>query len=207
MDLDEAIFREAQAGRLSLPVLRVYGFCEPAVTCGYSQQELPAAAVRGMKVFRRITGGGVVFHGTDFTYSVTASLSLRREFESLDGSYRIFHEVVRNGFKAMGIGVDLFEGRSARGLGTMCFSSPVRHDLLYRGKKIAGAAQKRSKDFFLQQGTVELGPFIGDVVPYEQFRAGFKEEFLRSFKSCFDAEYVFQAKDLFLKTVSGKRGG
>lgn len=36
-----------------------------------------------------------------------------------------------------------------------CFANPVRADVLLNGRKIAGAAQRRTRDGLLQQGSVQ----------------------------------------------------
>ncbi len=37
-----------------------------------------------------------------------------------------------------------------------CFANPVRDDLIFRGRKIAGAAQRRTRGGFLHQGSIQL---------------------------------------------------
>ena len=66
MAADEVLLTRAAArGR---PLLRFYGWDRPAVTIGYVQNH-DAAPAAGYTVIRRPTGGGVVFHDHDITYT------------------------------------------------------------------------------------------------------------------------------------------
>ena len=66
MAADEALLLSAPwRGR---PLLRFYEWDRPAVSIGYVQTI--AAAPEGYAAVRRPTGGGVVYHDFDFTYTV-----------------------------------------------------------------------------------------------------------------------------------------
>src|SRR5690242_7405132 len=69
MALDEALL-EAIA-QVEVPLLRFYGWSEPAASFGYFQkyQEIARATLLRPLV-RRPTGGGLVPHEADWTYSV-----------------------------------------------------------------------------------------------------------------------------------------
>ena len=55
--------------------------------------------------------------------------------------------------------VDLSMARSdPAGPVSLCFSSPVRSDLLYRGRKVAGVALRAWQDRFLLQGSLQEFP-------------------------------------------------
>ena len=72
MAVDQALLE-----RGGLPVLRVYGWDTPTVTMGYAQSVAKLAdALPDWPVVRRWTGGGVVFHGEDFTYTVMVPAGL-----------------------------------------------------------------------------------------------------------------------------------
>ena len=51
----------------------------------------------------------------------------------------------------------------------VCFVEPARHDIIRHGKKIAGAAQRRSKAGLLHQGSAQIG------VPPADFAAEFAQ--------------------------------
>lgn len=212
MDLDESLFRNALENPDASPVLRVYGFHRPAITYGYSQKisshwlEDPF-----YESAKRVTGGGLVFHGKDLTYSVVAGYHHRQVFSSLCGSYRAFHEIVQRAFAKINIVVDfLEEKKSVSGAKNLCFLAPVKHDLLYQGKKIAGAAQKRSGGCFLHQGSVNFRAFLAEGLDrsvqaaargqaksglaepedYRAFYEKYKEAFIASFREYFGVDFA-----------------
>jgi lipoate-protein ligase A len=156
MAVDEALLLGAPA--IGHPVLRFYSWEIPAATFGYSQ---PIAEVEAMTplrpLVRRTTGGGLVPHDADWTYSLVfppshAWYSLRAE-----ESYRRLHEWIRDSFPALGVGVEL-SPCCAKELPGQCFAGPEKFDLLWSGHKIAGAAQRRSRQGLLIQGSLQRQP-------------------------------------------------
>ena len=66
MALDEALLQRALE-----PTLRVYRWSEPAVSLGYFSRFAEAEkAAAGRAMVRRWTGGGLVEHGDDITYTL-----------------------------------------------------------------------------------------------------------------------------------------
>ena len=55
---------------------------------------------------------------------------------------------------------------------TRCFEQPSVHDLALRDRKLAGAAQRRSKGWILHQGSLELGSDSGDAELRMEIAAG-----------------------------------
>src|SRR5258707_5016539 len=69
MALDEALL-EAMP-RLNHPVLRFYGWTEPAASFGYFQKYSEVQQLTPLRpLLRRPTGGGIVPHVADWTYSL-----------------------------------------------------------------------------------------------------------------------------------------
>ena len=91
MALDEALL--AHAARLGRPVLRCYGWTEPAATFGYFQKFAEVAQATPLRpLVRRPTGGGIVPHAADWTYSVTfppATPGTRWRRRKVIGAYTI----------------------------------------------------------------------------------------------------------------------
>jgi lipoate-protein ligase A len=158
MALDEALL-EAMT-RLQKPVLRFYGWTQPAATFGYFQKHAEVTQVTHLRpLIRRPTGGGVVPHDADWTYS--AIFPPGNEWHSLkaEESYRRIHDWLRRAFTVMQVETELAADckKSAPG---QCFIGHEKHDLLWHGKKIAGAAQRRNKLGLLIQGSVQ-SPLAG----------------------------------------------
>jgi lipoate-protein ligase A len=153
MALDEAQL-EAMP-RLQKPVLRFYGWAEPAATFGYFQKYSEVAAATNLRpLIRRPTGGGIVPHDADWTYS--AAFPPGHEWHSLkaEESYRRIHDWLRQAFAELKVETELapFCKKSLPG---QCFAGHEKFDLLWHGKKIAGAAQRRNKLGLLIQGSVQ----------------------------------------------------
>ena len=154
MALDEALL-EAMP-RLQKPVLRFYGWTEPAATFGYFQKISEVERATHLRpLIRRPTGGGIVPHEADWTYSVVFPPG--HEWHSLkaEESYRRIHDWLRLAFAELKIETELAPCcRKAESPGA-CFIGYEKSDLLWHGKKIAGAAQRRNKLGLLIQGSVQ----------------------------------------------------
>jgi lipoate-protein ligase A len=153
MAWDEALL-EAMP-RLGKPVLRFYGWTEPAASFGYFQKHAEVAELTPLRpLLRRPTGGGIVPHATDWTYSV--AFPTGHEWYRLPAieSYRRIHEWLRAAFGRVDVRTQLAP-EAIHSTPGQCFSGCERFDLLRQGRKIAGAAQRRRRDGLLIQGSVQ----------------------------------------------------
>jgi lipoate-protein ligase A len=156
MALDEALLENVS--RLDAPVLRFYGWTEPAATFGYFQKIAEVERATQLRpLIRRPTGGGIVPHDADWTYS--AIFPPGHEWHSLkaEESYRRIHDWLRLAFAEMNVATELAPC-CKKSLPGQCFVGHEKHDLLWHGKKIAGAAQRRNKLGLLIQGSVQPPP-------------------------------------------------
>ncbi|HEX4085740.1 MAG TPA: hypothetical protein VHY22_12570 [Chthoniobacteraceae bacterium] len=147
MAIDEVLLAEVSA-----PVLRVYRWERPAVSFGYFEAWAPVReSYAGRDAVRRWTGGGVVPHGADFTYSLLIPRGLA---EAAGRCYEVIHAALRAALAEAGIhampAVADAEKRSRA-----CFENPVTHDVVIAGRKVAGAAQRRTRAGLLHQGSVQ----------------------------------------------------
>jgi len=182
MALDEALL-EATA-RLGQPVLRFYGWTEPAATFGYFQKYADVERATPLRpLIRRPTGGGIVPHDADWTYSL--AFPPGHEWHSLkaEASYRRVHEWIQSAFARLKMETTLALSskkppatiRSSRreeapsqfekipslltsAATGQCFAGCEKSDVLWHGKKIAGAAQRRNQLGLLIQGSVQPPP-------------------------------------------------
>jgi lipoate-protein ligase A len=160
MALDEALL-EAMP-RLGRPVLRFYGWTEPAAPFGYFQKFSEVERVTLLRpLIRRPTGGGIVPHDSDWTYSFVFPAG--HEWHSLAAteSYRRIHAWIQRAFVELKVATELAPCRKSAirnpqsAIPSACFTGYEKSDLLWRGKKIAGAAQRRNKSGLLIQGSVQ----------------------------------------------------
>jgi lipoyl(octanoyl) transferase len=169
MAMDEALL-EAMP-RLRQPVLRFYGWTEPAATFGYFQKFTEIEQTTPLRpLIRRPTGGGLVPHDADWTYSLAFPPGSEWHSVQAEESYRRVHEWIQAAFARMGVKTELAPccKKSAPG---QCFVGHEKHDLLWHGRKIAGAAQRRNKLGFLIQGSVQPPPLALARASWEQAMA------------------------------------
>ncbi|HEX4265909.1 MAG TPA: hypothetical protein VH597_16365 [Verrucomicrobiae bacterium] len=165
MAMDEALL-EAMP-QLHQPVLRFYGWTESAASFGYFQKFSEIEKTTWLRpLVRRPTGGGLVPHDADWTYSLAFPTS--HEWYSLTAveSYRRVHEWIVAAFAKMEIQAELASccRKSEPG---QCFVGFEKFDVLWQGKKIAGAAQRRNKLGLLIQGSVQPPPLSLDRGTWE----------------------------------------
>lgn len=160
MAVDDYIFQSL--GEKPRTYLRFYCWERPTVSLGYSQNIQKVVDVyycrqKGIDIVRRMTGGKLVLHHKEATYSV-ASSDIHAFGSSLADSYRLVSLGLMKGLEKMGL-MPCLAGRPpdsyARG-NLPCFSFPARNEIEVRGKKIVGSAQKRSGSKFIQHGSIPL---------------------------------------------------
>lgn len=160
MAVDEYLF--VQVSRTPATFLRFYQWLRPTVSLGYSQDihkvvDVDFCRKKGIDIVRRITGGKVVLHDREVTYSV-ASSEPAVFTDTLKGSYRLISRALVRGLEIVGLSARLAEGSPpGYSKGTMpCFAFPARDEIEVGGKKIVGSAQKRTGISFLQHGSILL---------------------------------------------------
>jgi len=152
MALDEALHRAAP--ELQRPVLRLYGWTEPAATFGYSQRYLDLERLTPLRpLIRRSTGGGLVPHDRDWTYTLVFPPGHSWYPLRARASYERTHTWLSAAFEQLGYRTQLAP-ETIPGAG-QCFVGAEQFDLLFRGAKIAGAAQRRNRSGLLIQGSVQ----------------------------------------------------
>ncbi len=161
MAVDEYLFRTRgqQLFTAESVILRIYSWDRPAWTIGYFQ-DFPHSLASSGTVVRRITGGGIVDHRQDLTFSLVFQLT-HPLFGSRDRerSYRAINEIICDALKTCGQHSELCETPpepDAPARIRQCFSNPVRYDVVSHGIKLCGGAQRRDRRWILHQGSIDL---------------------------------------------------
>src|SRR5207245_11411822 len=180
MAIDEALLEAA-----TVPLIRFYRWNFPALSFGYFGKfgDVANHAVE-RDLVRRWTGGGFVFHGDDLTYAIVIPQNDPVFSESSRSIYGAIHAALRNALVADGEPAELAPGVVDPGAviidrGYSCVANPVRADVMLNGRKIAGAAQRRTRRGLLQQGSIQ----------YSDLRNGLSERFAQALSaSCSERE-------------------
>lgn len=151
MALDEAMLESAKG-----VWLRVYRWERPSLSIGFSQALTLVPDERlAWPLVRRWTGGGVVVHDGDWTYTLAAPPGTVLCEERAAETYRWIHEAMIEAMDETGLqGGVLQPEHTSDGMG-VCFVEPAKFDVVWQGRKVAGAAQRRTKLGFLHQGSVQ----------------------------------------------------
>lgn len=156
MATDEALLEHARF--LDRPTLRFYGWNRPAATFGYFQRYAETSALTPLRpLIRRPTGGGIVPHNADWTYSLAFPPNHPWHALTASESYARVHSWLRDAMTALALQTELSQEKRVSGHG-QCFVGAERFDLLSGQQKIAGAAQRRNRSGLLIQGSLQPTP-------------------------------------------------
>lgn len=157
-------------------LLHLYDWKGESATYGYFVKpadflNLEAVEERGITLARRPTGGGIVFHIWDLAFSLLVPFHHRNFSPNTLENYAFVNDRVK---QAMSTLIDekalpeLIEKDAAAldpSCTRFCMAQPTKYDVVWKGKKIAGAAQRKTKRGFLHQGTISL-----KLPPFEELR-------------------------------------
>jgi lipoate-protein ligase A len=103
---------------------------------------------------RRYTGGGLVEHGKDLTYTLVFPANHPLTTAGTLASYKEIHQAVAQAIQESGTPCHLATAQPNQD-DPACFLKPVPADVLdSAGHKLAGAAQRRTKQGCLHQGSI-----------------------------------------------------
>ncbi len=163
MARDESLLSGVSEGE-SPPTLRLYQWECPTISLGYFQRfadYLALAKPAGeLPVVRRLTGGGAILHDLELTYS----LAIPNEHELLSSGANRLYELAHDAIIACLNQMNIESNRC----GTTDDSTPTRgpffcferrhcYDVVTGLQKIAGSAQRRTRQAMLQHGSIVFG--------------------------------------------------
>lgn len=153
MATDEAIAALFGADGQQTPTLRLYGWDRPSISVGFLQDARQFEGM-GLPVVRRITGGRAVLHYKELTYSIVAGTSHPLFSGGILSSYRLISGSIVSALNGYGINALLSSKKAGRAAQAACFDAPSKFEVLVDGRKLAGSAQRRLRDSFLQHGSI-----------------------------------------------------
>lgn len=141
-------------------VLRLYRWDAPTLSLGlhepardrYDREMLKEREVRAV---RRPTGGRAVLHHREVTYCVVAPI---RALGGVRAAYTLLNRALAAGLARLGASVGLAGAGPVAGPGAgPCFGEPAPGEVMARGRKLVGSAQRRVGPNLLQHGSILLG--------------------------------------------------
>ena len=108
---------------------------------------------------RRPTGGGIIFHLTDFAFSILFPASHPSISSNVVENYAFVNEGISKVLKVYRpnfFDPHLLSPHFSETPGPFCMAKPTIYDLMSGNKKIGGAAQRRTKNGVLHQGSISL---------------------------------------------------
>jgi lipoate---protein ligase len=165
MSIDADLLKKLKAE--DPPLLRLYDWQENSATYGYFIDPFKYIEEKSVDKYqldlaKRPTGGGIVFHLCDLSFSLLMPASHPKfSFNTLE-NYAFVNAVVLEALQ-------LFFGKEKKvellaqehqveacECHQFCFSKPVQFDLVIKNKKIAGGAQRRTRNGYLHQGSIAI---------------------------------------------------
>ncbi len=147
------------------PVLHFYEWESPSATYGYFAD--PATLlfldeIGPLDLARRPTGGGVIFHIWDFAFSILVPASSALYSVNTLNNYALINAVVLSSIESFLGSSSSFYLTPQDGVSLtkecrhFCMAKPTQYDVMLKNKKVAGAAQRKTKKGFLHQGSICL---------------------------------------------------
>jgi lipoyl(octanoyl) transferase len=214
MALDESILEAYKKTRQ--PVLRVYSWRPYGFSLGYSQDTEKVlfrdkCESKGIAYVRRITGGTIIYHGPEITYSLVCSETDLETAKTVKESFKVLCSFLFSFYEGLGkTPYFALENKKSSLVGSsFCFACRQDYDILIDDKKIGGNAQRRIKDIIFQHGSIPLSldvafiqSFLKENIGHIQGRITYLSEFLakvpdtvdligrlkKSFKAAFSCE-------------------
>ena len=155
MAADEVMLHSALGGQASL---RFYRWTPATLSLGYFQ---PAASrladplTATLPFVRRPTGGHNLVHDLEVTYAL--ALPAGAPWQSGEPWLLRMHRILAEALSTFGVELALVETAQRDAVTALCFRQLTPGDLLCRGAKVVGSAQRKHRGCLLQHGGILLG--------------------------------------------------
>lgn len=166
MAVDEALLNGYE--KESLPILRLYGW-EASLSCGRflkANGSLDTQRVQenGLALVRRMTGGGILVHGGDLSYSLIVPRSFIGS-RSVKESYGFLCGFLIRLYEKLGLKAGFAQADSPR-RSNVCLAANETYDIMIEGRKMGGNAQRHTKNNIFQHGSIPMSIDQEGLEPY-----------------------------------------
>ena len=194
MAADESLLKNYKQG--NYPILRLYTWKKNSATIGISQdfETYPFIENPDKNAAKRITGGGILFHGHDVSYSIIIPSEILKDL-SIKKSYEKICQFILKFYENLGLNVCFAKDDENIKLSKseFCQVGFEAYDILVNSKKIGGNAQRRTKKAIFQHGSIPVfktkkhemfGNSLEDIninISFDETIKGLIESFKQSF--------------------------
>lgn len=164
MELDSALLADLKDE--SEGILHLYDWERDAVTYGYFIDPDNFLNKEGVSAYdldlaKRPTGGGIIFHNCDLAFSVLLPAT-HPQFSTnpLDNYAFVNNRVIWAISQVIDLTAELLPVEPTplnEHCKSFCMAKLTKYDVMVDGKKMGGAAQRKTRDGFLHQGSISLG--------------------------------------------------
>lgn len=214
MAIDAALLATLPRG---LAIFRHYGWTEPTITFGYTQKYEDVRTIFNSDLIlcRRLTGGGIVDHRNDWTYTIVLQHDIPAAQTGANELYASIHQAIQAALSKQSVQSVLApcpqkcgeapftKSKSA----SQCFTNPAASDvLLPNGQKIAGAAMKRTREGLLIQGSIDKAS-LPEAFNFIQFQStlasklssklSIQQSSIELLRTLFKSEFINQERTRF----------
>ena len=159
MAVDEALLYSFREG--DLPIFRLYRWEEPSLSLGRFSQieevlEREKLHTERIPYVRRMTGGGILVHGSDISYSLVVPRSFIQDTGVKEG-YRHLCRFLIDLYRQLGLDAAFAHDlQLAETQSPVCLAGTEAYDIIVSGRKIGGNAQRHTRQALLQHGSIPL---------------------------------------------------
>lgn len=179
------------------PVFRLYFWKENSFTIGRFQniEDIKNINKFGSNWAKRMTGGGLLLHGFDVSYTIIIPTKLLGK-KNVKESYEYLCSFIMNFYKKLGLHVEYAKDIIPDSLSKsfFCQEGFEAYDMICDGKKLGGNAQKRTKNLIHQHGSIPIRSDAREFAGHSLEEFGItlseieaKELLAQSFREVFDA--------------------
>lgn len=166
MALDEALLHGF--GVTGVPVFRLYGWEPAAVSIGRFQKteflDMEKCHSERIPVVRRMTGGGMIYHHKELTYSIICGPEHLGVGRKPVDAYRKVCGFLLEFYRRLGFEADFAVNVSAETRrDNFCYGANEDYDIIINGKKIGGNAQRWLKAAVFQHGSIPVESCVADA--------------------------------------------
>jgi lipoate-protein ligase A len=158
MAVDEVLLNDFK--NMDLPILRLYRW-ENSLSFGRFSKlkdsiNISSLEKQDLSYVRRVSGGGVLIHGGDLSYSLIVPKSIVRDL-GVKESYHYLCGFLIKLYEKLGLNASFAsELNLETRVSSVCMSSNEAYDIVIDSKKIGGNAQRHTKYALFQHGSIPL---------------------------------------------------